>query len=234
MTCKKIKINIPLYVYGELGTEEKSLFEDHIRQCPECRRELEETQKAFECLEPAKAEPVPDVDWDKSWRKIRSSVKEPEKRPLFRPFQVKSALAAAAVLLVFAAGIFIGRMGRRTSGGPEPFTASTVHLKQLLSSHFEDLKPVLLDYANFEPGEESGRIPADREIIHSLLVQNLLLKRLLSGENTGPVYGLLEDVDIILKDISNLNKGDESTPSLIRKAIHQRDILFKMEVLNKI
>jgi len=44
----------------------------------------------------------------------------------------------------------------------------------------------------------------------------------------------LDDVDIVLKEISNLKKEDRQTPSLIKELIHEREILFKMEILQKI
>ncbi|MBN1274408.1 MAG: zf-HC2 domain-containing protein [Candidatus Aminicenantes bacterium] len=235
MACKKYKKDIPLLLYGELDAEQKALLEEHIAVCPDCRRDLEETRKAFQCIEPTKHITLPEANWDKSWRAIQSSVGKEEKRPFLSSLGLKSALAAAGILLVFAAGVFIGRLGHHAQESPTQIQAvGSAHLKQLLSSHFEDLKPVLIEYSNYDPGERSDRILIDREVIKNLLIQNLLLKRLLKGETADPVYGLLEDVDIILKDISNLNKGDENTPSLIRKAIKQQDILFKMEVLNKI
>jgi hypothetical protein len=41
----------------------------------------------------------------------------------------------------------------------------------------------------------------------------------------------LEDLDIILQELSNIRKGDELTPSMIKELIHEREILFKMEII---
>jgi len=41
-------------------------------------------------------------------------------------------------------------------------------------------------------------------------------------------------VDLILRDIANLRNGDKPTLSLIKDTINQRDILFKMEIYEKI
>ena len=42
MNCDWTKENVVLYIYGELADDAKFEFEQHVRQCLGCRRELEQ------------------------------------------------------------------------------------------------------------------------------------------------------------------------------------------------
>ncbi len=93
---------------------------------------------------------------------------------------------------------------------------------------------MLVEYANYtssEKGEEA--ILVDKEIARNLLIQNILLKSIVAKTDPTLVQ-LLDDVDIVLKEISNLKKEDRQTPSLIKELIQEREILFKMEILQEI
>ncbi len=104
-----------------------------------------------------------------------------------------------------------------------------------MKEHFESLKPVLAEYANYSPAEErNGTITVDKEILEGLLIQNYLLKRAIASQKNPALQELLEDVDLILREVTNLRKGDKPTLSLIKDTINQRDILFKMEIFQKI
>ena len=41
MTCDWTKENVVLYIYGELADDAKFEYEQHVRHCLGCRRELE-------------------------------------------------------------------------------------------------------------------------------------------------------------------------------------------------
>jgi hypothetical protein len=88
----------------------------------------------------------------------------------------------------------------------------------------------LIEYANYtssEKGEES--IVMDKEVARNLILQNFLLKRMVAKTNPSAAQ-LLEDVDLVLREIANLRKEDKQTPSLIKDLIHQRGILFKIGI----
>jgi len=42
MKCKQIGQYVPDYFAGELEKDKKVLFEKHLKQCENCRREVEE------------------------------------------------------------------------------------------------------------------------------------------------------------------------------------------------
>jgi len=234
MKCKKYEEKIILHLYGELDEKEKSELEKHINECPECSRDFAYTKKVFKALDKSKKE-IPEANWEKCWSEIDAGA---QKKPVPQRnffFFTRWAYAAAALLLVFVLGAIIGRFlfppGQQAQN-EQGLSAGSIQFA--LQEYFEELKPVLVEYANFtssEKGEET--ILMDKEVARDLLIQNILLKSIVT--KTDPTLAqLLDDVDIVLKEISNLKKEDRQTPSLIKELIQEREILFKMEILQKI
>ena len=58
MNCDWTKENVVLYIYGELADDAKFEFEQHVRQCLGCRRELD---TALEFKDAMAAAPVKEV-----------------------------------------------------------------------------------------------------------------------------------------------------------------------------
>lgn len=235
MKCKKFKDKIILNLYGELSEQERTELETHIKECPECAKDLEYSEKVFQMIDEAGVENVPETDWEKNWKKIDAEIQEkPTKQKAFS-LSPRWAYAAAGVLLVFALGIFTGRFWLpKAQENKGPQSASQEFLQQTLKEHFEELKPLLVEYANYASSEEEGdTIVIDKKIVRNLLIQNILLKSVLNGKNPSAEQ-ILEDVDMVLREITHLEKGDTQTPSLIKELIKEREILFKMEILENI
>lgn len=231
MRCKKYEEKIILHLYGELNEKERAELENHINECPECSRDFAYTKKVFKALDKSKQE-IPEANWEKCWREINAGAhKKPtlQKSSFFFP---RWAYAAAVLLLVFVLGAIIGRFlffPGQQAPGEQALSPSSIQFT--LQEYFEELKPMLVEYANCtssEKGEET--ILMDNEMARNLLIQNILLKSIVAKTDPTLVQ-LLDDVDIVLKEISNLKKEDRQTPSLIKELIQEREILFKMEIL---
>ena len=234
MKCKKYEEKIILNLYGELSEKERAELKIHINECPECTRDLAYTKKVFKALDDAKEE-MPEANWKKCWKKIEPSFHtKTRKQKSFFSFP-RWAYASAAMLLIFIMGIIIGRLWFFPSQELTlQATESENFIQYTLNEHFEDLKPVLIEYANYtasEKGEDS--IIMDKEVARNLLLENLLLKSIVAKTNPSAAE-LLEDVDIVLREIANFKSEDKQTPSLIKELIHKRGILFKMEILQTI
>ena len=106
-------------------------------------------------------------------------------------------------------------------------------IRPAFAAYLEDLKPILLDYAHYVPGEKAeGRVVVDESALRTLMLQNVLLKRKLA-EKDPAAADLLDDLDLILKEIVNRGPNDTNSPAEIRDLIEKRDVLFKMEILKK-
>jgi hypothetical protein len=235
MKCNKAKEQIILYLYGELSEAEHRKLEQHMRGCPSCAEDLAYTRDVFNLIDRADTTEVPEAAWDKCWGLIASGTRpQPRTRFSWMPFPLWVP-AAAAVVLIFAAGLFIGRY--RPSSQPQlaADTAQGPEFPQFtLQAHFDNLTPLLAEYANRPIVEASDdRVLVDRRLIQTLLVQNYMLMRLVA-QNDPQAADLLEDIDLVLREIKNMESGDPGAPGMIRRLIQSRDILFKINVLQKL
>ncbi|MFC2166096.1 anti-sigma factor family protein [Acidobacteriota bacterium] len=247
MKCKTHREQIVLYLYGDLTEKEKAELEDHIKGCPECAADLAYTQDVFRILDDTKVESVPEADWDRCWSTINTNITDKvnkhERKKLF--LLPGWAYAGASLVLIFVLGIAIGRFWlpsrsqTTVADVAEPTTEQQIgvtpqYAQQSLNDHFEDLKPLLVEYANYTNegnGKEMGTL--DKEALKNLLIQNYLLKKIVAESNPSALE-ILEDLDLVLREIKNQRSDDKSASSLIKGLIQERDILFKMDVLKTI
>jgi hypothetical protein len=240
MKCKEAKNLIILEIYEELEESEKARLHVHLEQCRDCSGESALTKKVFAVLDGYQPAAEPSADWDKAWDRVQAGIAgSPARRRPERAAGWRWAFAGTGLALVLVAGIFIGRYALAPS--PEPIGASAAAaapapngIRPAFAAHLEDLKPILLDYAHYVPGEKSGRkISVDEEVLRGLVLQNILLKRKLI-EKDPTAADLLDDLDLILKEITNRGTRDSQAPARIRDLIEQRGVLFKMEIMKKL
>jgi len=230
MRCKKFRKQIVLYLYDELDKKSSEALQNHIKKCPDCARELEYTRKVFDLVEENEKEDIPEANWEKCWGRIEKKVSGPPKirKGLFQLFP-KWVYTAAALVCVLILGIIIGRttihpglevsqMAEETKG------AFYVSLQQ----HFDDLKPVLMEYAHYRDDKGQETVTLDKNLVEDLLIQNILLKRLAAEKNPNALQ-LLEDIELILREMTNMEEGT-ATPLKIKKYINNQGLLNSMEV----
>ena len=267
MNCKKALETIVLDHYGEVGADDKAKLDIHVRGCAACAAELAETRRLFSLLDAHAPEAVPSPDWEKAWRGVEAAMAggRAGARNAHRPSLAPSpsfaprwrwAPAGAALLIVLAAGILVGRFALGPAAGGPGQAVSALQsaapaaipaaapikganggapngIRPAFAAHLEDLKPLLLDYAHYVPGEPlKNRVVVDESALRALMLQNVLLKRKLA-EKDPAAADLLDDLDLILKEIVNRGPGGSASPAEIRDLIEKRDVLFKMEILKK-
>jgi len=243
MKCDTAKGLIILDLYGELGDADKAGLRDHIRDCPACSEELALTKKVFAMLDENRPAEAPAADWEKAWRGIQGGLSRPVSNRRVFGWPVRQwVFAGSALTLVLIAGILIGKYGFTPSSPPAVIAARTAPdtstspngIRPAFAAHLDDLKPILVDYAHFETGQKSGqRIAIDENVLRGLLLQNLLLKRKLAEKDPAAAE-LLDDIDVVLREITNQGAQNTQSPAQIRDLIERRDILYKMQILNKI
>lgn len=230
MKCKKYEEKIILYLYGELSDKEKTDLQSHIQECDACARDLEYTKKVFKALDDSKEE-APQANWEKSWREISSTTQVQAREKKSFLLTQKWVYAAAALLAVFVLGALIGRFWFFPSNESTfQAGAAPTAMNPALIEYMDDLKPILIEYANYTSSEGTEEaMLIDKDTLRSLLVQNLLLKDIIAKSNPS-LLPLLDDLDLVLKEMSNMKRGDKQTPSLVKELIQEREILFKMEI----
>ncbi len=234
MNCNKFRENIVLDLYGELNNKEKAELEHHISTCSECAEDQLYSKDVFQALEEAKVEEIPEPTWDTNWGKINLAIQDKTiPRPLFG-ISPKWVYAAAGVTLVFTLGIFTGRFWLpQKQEGPLSTEFSQEYIQMTLAQHFENIRPVLVEMANYTALENgNGTVMLDKRAIENLIIQNILLKSLISGENP-TAFQILEDVDLVLRELANIDEGDSGTKSMIKELIDDREILVNMNILQQ-
>jgi hypothetical protein len=241
MSCKIAREKDLLAFYGELDEAGRAALEAHLRSCRECAADADETRRVLALYDAHKAADVPEPDWEKAWAGVRAAVREvgPRRRPAASSGR-RWALAGASLALVLALGIAIGRFGL----GPrparlEPLTAAALagdggfSTGPALRSHLEEIRPVILEVANAANGPAGeGRVLVAEKDLRGFLLQNLLLKRALRQKDPAAAE-LLDDLDVVLRQLANAGPDDAAARTAARALIRDRGVVFKLDILKK-
>lgn len=208
MNCDWTKENVVLYIYGELADDAKFAFEQHVRQCLGCRRELD---TALEFKENMAALPVKEVSPSflaANRMELQESLEHAEQsRNIFSSFifdatgwfhQIKlaPALTAALLILGFAGGV--GTTYRMMEAKRPPITVSgpiDVSPAEAIIAGFESITPtansnqVQIKYNTLQPQTLNGSTDDPR--IRQLLV--------LAARNTRNPAIVLDSIDVLTR-----------------------------------
>lgn len=220
MNCDWTKENVVLYIYGELPDDAKFEFEQHVRHCLGCRRELD---TALEFKDAMAALPVKDVSpsfLTANRMELQERLEHAEQsRNIFSSLvfdltgwmnQVKLAPALTAVLLMigFAGGVgtTYRMMDHNTavkSGGPAitpvpPETANIANIDSIIPD--ANTNQVSIKYNTLTPQTLNGSMDDPR-------IRQLLL---LGAQNT-------RNPGVVLDSINALNRGSADTE--VREAL---------------
>ncbi len=236
MKCSEARKKMVLALYGDLQAEERTLFEEHLRGCRACDREMEESRRVFQLMKAATPEPLPRVSWEENWARIDARLPRNPRRPSgFFPSR-GWAIAAASLLFVLGIGIGVGRLIFSPSGREvlSQSDAAPGSLGPALIEHLEALKPVVVEYSNYSVDRNGGdRFEIDRTLLQALIIQNQLLKQIIA-EHDPTAVPLLEDLDLVLKEIAIQDSRGRRDPAMVKEIIDEREIVLKMELFKKI
>lgn len=247
MKCKEARRAIVLDHYKELDPAGKARLEAHLLACAACAADREETGAVLGLVSAHGRTDVPAFDADKTWRVVRDGIAGPDRvpRPALASWR-RFVPAAAGLVAVLAAGILIGRFALKPQPGPlqrpgpsaagpsaliAAGSSSPTSVQPMFASHLDDLRPILLDFSHTVTGGKPGAfVPVDERLLRGLLLQNVLLRRALNG-NDPAAAELLDDLDLILKEIINGREPGGASPAQVRDLINDRSILFRMQIL---
>jgi len=239
MTCRRFKRHLILELYDELSAKDRRKLHSHLDRCASCREELESTREALGRLDRAPSGPVPEPDWERSWRAIDAGLEPARRVPGGKVFVPRWAYAAAGLAVLFILGIAVGRYWLPSGPSPNSGAAggeilSPAAIQNAVGRHFDDVEPLLAAYSNNGlTGKGEAHFMNDREAAQTLLVQNLLLKRALARKDP-KLADLLDDLSFILTEIANLKSQNAETPSALKNVINQRQVLSRVRRWDKI
>ncbi|MCU1254155.1 MAG: hypothetical protein JWM83_454 [Candidatus Angelobacter sp.] len=206
MNCDWTKENVVLYIYGELADDAKFEFEQHVRQCLGCRRELE---AALELKDSMAAAPVKEVSPSflaANRMQLQEALEHAEQsRNIFSSFifdatgwfhQIKLAPAMTAALLILGFAGGVGTTYRMMDAKKAPIAANgtiDVPATEANIAGIESITPtansnqVQIKYNTLQPQILNGS--SDDPRIRQLLV--------LAARNTRNPAIALDSIDVL-------------------------------------
>lgn len=70
MDHQRIRELISSFYDGELNEEQKRMVEEHLKECPECKKEFEETAKLEEVMSKMELKKPPEEAWRLYWASV--------------------------------------------------------------------------------------------------------------------------------------------------------------------
>ncbi len=110
--CKNITLQLPDYIEGKIGDDDRHIIQEHIQACVSCRKEAEHLGEAFTSLASERAFSAPsDSYWNTIVPRIHARLEEQRDRSRFMPgwvYRVVLPLATAsiAIVLLIRSGVF--------------------------------------------------------------------------------------------------------------------------------
>ena len=229
-----------LFAYREGEMKGRETIAAHLRECGECRAELERMEEVFQALN---ALPVPDPGEEygtRVWRQIADRL--PERRMnwwagFFMPRRL-AALGAAAALLVLA--FYVGRKTGLKAGGEEIVDAGKIRERVLLvavGEHLGKSEMILMELSNAQPtaaGKSLINISTAQKRAQGLVEENRLYRQTALNGGDNAMASTLDELQRVLLDVAN--SPAEVTPAQfesIQKRIAAQGILLKVRVVRQ-
>ena len=229
-----------LFAYREGEMKGRETIAAHLRECGECRAELERMEEVFQALN---ALPVPDPGEEygtRVWRQIANRL--PERRMnwwagFFMPRRL-AALGAAAALLVLA--FYVGRKTGLKAGGEEIVDAGKIRERVLLvavGEHLGKSEMILMELSNAQPAEAGKNlinISTAQKRAEDLVEENRLYRQTALNGGDNAMASTLDELQRVLMDVAN--SPGEVTPAQfesIQKRIAAQGILLKVRVVRQ-
>lgn len=238
MRCSKAQRKIIAFLYGTLSPKEKLSLAKHLKTCPRCQEELRFSEEMFQVLNQEREPAPPPIDWEKSWARIETKLKtrpQPQKSSFLR---LRWVYGVSLLGIVFLVGLGLGyylshKAPTSISSSGLNYHGEGLHLA--LKSHLERIKPILIELQNANhSGEEAPplTITVDQNLLRALLLENYLLRQAI--KDTSPqTSALLDDLDLILKDLANQKDISFEEAKLWQAFLQERSLLLRTEILSE-
>lgn len=211
--------NLQLYLWNELDEDLRQKTEAHLKSCSKCREEFDELNSMYAMVSDNKPEVT--LDPDRIWGRIED--KSQVKRS-FRVLSGRNLIKVAAVFLIFAAGLTVGRMGRQEI---PPLPVKETEIMTRLDNYFQDVQPLVVNLANDVKLDDEERATG---LIVDLLNKNRRLQQLMRSKKDPYINDLLCEIEIILMDIGKI--AESRRCSINKKSVDYEDVVMKLNMFS--
>jgi hypothetical protein len=242
-------------VAGETGRGDARsvLIATHVKECPECKAELERIDAVLVALD---AMPVPDPGEDygeRVWRQIAPRL--PEKRVRWwqwgerpdvsmgwlEPRRLATLSAIAAVVIV---AFIAGRVTKAPVAPPAMAADAGVVRERVLvmavGEHLGKSEMVLVELTNALPNRAGGGgtkqvdISTERRRAENLLEENRLYRQTALEQGEAGLASVLDELERVLLDVAHSPKEVSAAQlETIQERIAAKGILFKVRVVGQ-
>lgn len=254
--CRKIKDLMPDAPdeNSALPAAELRKLREHLKDCPGCSEEYKKLSGLMATMNKRQRPQMSDAFWDhyslRLEEKLDAAAAADEQKSLIKTagwkgwtggfdFKIRWILypvAAAAILVVgIAIGLYLSHQP-----GKDIVNTTISSLRQLspaVAEHFDNVWPLLLDYSNSSPQQSnftpSETVLVEKSTVKKLLLENQLLKRVMAKDNNITVNELMDELELILLELSNDSGDSEETRRAVQQYIKENDVMFKMKTLDK-
>jgi len=233
-----------LFAYREGEMKARDVIAAHLKECGECRVELDRIEAVFQALD---AMPVPDPGEEygtKVWRQIAERLPERfhEKwaswwEAWFAPRRLIAVGTAAALLAI---AFFAGRITGPQKSNDDVLDAGKVRERVLVvavGAHLGKSEMILMELSNAQPAESGKKlinISTEQKRAEDLVEENRLYRQTALNGGDNAVASTLNELERVLLDVAN--SPAEVTPAQfesIQKRIAAQGILLKIRVVRQ-
>ncbi len=236
----KHKTEEELFAYREGEMKGREAIAAHLRDCGECRAELERIEEVFAALN---AMPVPDPGENygaKVWRQIADRLPEKHGRRWERLFAPRRLMALGTAVVLLGLAFYLGRKTGPPASGDGVADAGKVRERVLVvavGEHLGKSEMILMELSNAQPAASGNKlinISTEQKRAEDLVEENRLYQQTARNSGDTAMASTLDELQRILLDVAN--SPDEVTPAQftsIQKRIAAQGILLKVRVVRQ-
>jgi hypothetical protein len=229
MNCREFENALVLRLLEPLPPEILAEVDGHRAVCQRCAARYEKAGRLPVFL-PREGKPAPSEPAS-SWPAVLARLEEERiRRP--RIFRSKIVWAVAGAAGVFLAGVVIG-MGILRLGRPDASRQAPMTTDNILRAYVERLDPLLVDFQV----KGKGPVPEDITQFEKLMTMELrqdtaLLKEAARLAGHSDLVEILDEIDILLVNLSYLQSGDRDAADLLRRVIRENRQAWELRLLS--
>ncbi len=238
------------YFFDEMSDEKRKQFEQHVNECEQCRKQLDELASVSTLVEKYQR-PKPDETLLRQYQRdleneyfredgFRFQLEKLKRKFITRPSIGIRLAEAFAILLI---GIFIGKMTLwKSEQIPENFNAENVAITSntaealLLNNYLQEAEMILLDVANLDPVADHSLILDLKKIAEyrRLLQKTLLCREHAQQINNEKLGNLITQIELILIELCNIEQVSlDETFTNLKQQLEETNLLHNIKNVNQ-
>jgi hypothetical protein len=250
------KTDVTALLSGDLEEGRRKAVTEHLKECRECRKDVEELRRVFEEADAVKGEireALRSVDWralpDRITDHVFARAAKPERKPAgerFRGWILQARLRP--VLAGVVMGVVLGSFGmymalRRPAPRPEAgFHASGEFLDKVefemvrreTVDYLEKSQYVLLDYFGAAPGRAADRPAFNAAQAKELLSRKKYLNPQLDKLRMAKARVICDQIEMLFLDLAQVGDGlPEAELAKMRNLVEDRQLFLKINLIKK-